>query len=183
MKTVYLLVVALAIPIIASGQDSKKKAADTTNVFVQDNSALDLFTSVSTDDNGLSWAVAGAQSGPKIDLDIRNETVGEALQELFSKSKAEYKLEDKDLPDTRITLAVKQVRFSTALNMIMEASGLHYAVHVQNGKTSYRIGKKVSSYAPNALFSTNKAYSDALTYTQPFPKLDGSKHNLKLNPQ
>src|SRR5260370_39026776 len=102
MKTVYLLVVALAVPLIADGQETKSTdKVDNSNVFVQDNSALDLLTSYSTDDNGLSWAVAG-QSGPKIDLDIRNATVGEALKELFSKGKAEYKLEDKDLPDTRI---------------------------------------------------------------------------------
>src|SRR5438445_12848480 len=120
MKTVYLLVVALAVPLIASGQDTKTKVTDNTNVFVQDNTALDLFTNVSTDDTGLSWAVAGGQSGPKVDLDLKNATVGEALKELFSKSKAEYKLEDKDLPDARISLTAKQVRFSTALNLIMQ---------------------------------------------------------------
>src|SRR5258708_30546374 len=108
MKTVYLLVVALAVPLFASGQDTKTKVNENTNVFVQDNTALDLLTSVSTDDNGLSWAVAGGQSGPKVDLDIKNATVGEALKELFSKSKGEYKLEDKHLPDTPISLTAKQ---------------------------------------------------------------------------
>src|SRR5258708_23504212 len=166
MKTVYLLVVALAVPLVASGQDTKSTdKVDNTNVFVQDNSAFDLLTSYSVDDNGLTWAFAGGQSGPKVDLDIRNARVEEALKELFSKAKAEYKLEDKDLPDSRISLTAKQVRFSTALKMIMETAGLHYAVQGQNGKTTYKIGKKLS-YAPT-VFSNSvvKSLVDKVTVT------------------
>src|ERR1044071_449633 len=107
MKTVYLLAIVLALPLAAIGQKSQNKNADTTSVFVQDNSALDVFTNVSPDNPSVySWA-AGAQSGPRVDLDLRNASVGEALKELFSKSKADYKVEDKDLPDTRINLTAK----------------------------------------------------------------------------
>src|SRR5258706_4770708 len=183
MKAVYLLVVALAVPLIASGQDTKNKVNENTNVFVQDNTALDLFTTASADDNGLSWAVAGGQSGPKVDLDIKNATVGEALRELFSKGRAEYKLEDKDIPDTRISLTAKQVRFSTALNIIMESSGLHYSVQVQNGKTTYRIGKKLSN-SPNVFFdNATSAYGDAHTLTKPNANFDVYRNAVKVNPQ
>ena len=183
MKTVYLLVVALAIPLIAAGQ----QATDTTSAGVlgtlSQNRTDNVFT-LNTDDtsDGVTWAFAGAQSGTKVDLDLKNATVAEALKELFSKSKAEYKLEDKDLPDTRISLSAKQVRFSTALDLIMQSSGLHYSVTVQNGKTTYRVGKKLSG-SPNVFWNSNNAtYGNALTFVNPGKNQNLYNNLLKVDP-
>jgi hypothetical protein len=183
MKTAYLLVIALAMPLVAGGQDTKTKDPNNLNVFVQDSPALNLLTTASADNDAFAWSVGGAQSGPKVDLDIRNAPVGEALKELFNKAKIDYKVEDKELPDNRVSLAVKQVSFSTALNLITQSAGLHYAVQVQDGKTTYRIGKKLTG-APYALFNDNRYFAgDTLTLTQPDPNLGIYKNTFKVNPQ
>src|SRR5260370_681795 len=70
-----------------------------------------------------------------------------------------------------------------ALAVPLIASGQDTKSTEKVDNTSYRIGKKLNGYAPNVLFNTNKAYGDALTYTQPFPKLDVYRNNLKSNPQ
>jgi hypothetical protein len=83
--------------------------------------------------------------GPRVDLDIDAKTVADAVDEIFTalKDKAEYALEP-DVPnDVRITVRAKNVRLSTALDLVADAAGIRWGREIKDGKTVYRLGKKV----------------------------------------
>ncbi len=102
-----------------------------------------------------------AQSKVRVNLNLRNAPLKEAVKQLTEQTKLEFVLE-KDVPDdARVTLVAKNIRLSTALDMLADATDMKWgrkAVKKADSKESgiaYHIGKNVtSSYSqwPNASF-------------------------------
>jgi len=81
---------------------------------------------------------------PRVELDLDNATVREGLKQVLDKAKQAYKVDD-DVPNTaRITVRAKNVRLSTALELLLQDAGLGIVRQVEDGKLVYRIRKSGS---------------------------------------
>ncbi|MGV3724876.1 MAG: hypothetical protein ACO1SX_28585 [Actinomycetota bacterium] len=90
---------------------------------------------------GLSMDTANE---PRVELDLENAPIRDALKQLFGRAKQSYKV-DEDVPDTaRITVRARNVRLSTALELLLQDAGLGVVRELENGKLLYRIRKSGS---------------------------------------
>jgi hypothetical protein len=94
----------------------------------------------------LNWVSTG--TGPhadvRVNLDIENASVKEALQQILDQAKLEYVV-DADVPETtRITARARNVKLYTALDLIAQAAGVNWAREVRDSRVVYRFGKTVS---------------------------------------
>jgi DNA-directed RNA polymerase subunit RPC12/RpoP len=105
----------------------------------------------------LQWSTAMPTA--RVDLDLDNVPLRDALKALFDQAKQEFVVE-KDVPeDSKITLRVKNVAFATALNAILDQAGVHsyQSVEMQakdkTPKTTFHItkGKVARNYVSRLL--------------------------------
>jgi hypothetical protein len=113
---------------------------------------------------------------PRVDLDFENTPVRDAFKRLFEQAGRSYQL-DADVPDSaRITLKAKNVRFSTALELLLQSAGLGVGHQIDNGKLSYRIQKG----GPDTVSATGLLRSVIEDRVREGKPLDPSAGNLKL---
>lgn len=80
----------------------------------------------------------------KIDLDLNNVPVREAVKRICEQAKQEYQIDD-DVSDTsRVSLRASDVRFSTALDLVTQAAGIGWRSEIKDSKRMIRVGKAVS---------------------------------------
>jgi hypothetical protein len=88
---------------------------------------------------------------PRVNLDLEDQPLREALKQLFERAKQSYKVDD-DVPNTaRITVRAKNVRLSTALELLLQDAGVGIARQVEDGRLLYRIRKS----GPDTLSTTD----------------------------
>ena len=99
-----------------------------------------------------SWVdvINDATSKKRVDLELKNATVAEALKQLFQRVKLDFVLEDDVPADVRLSLTVKDVRFATALRLITEAGKVGWRWEWQgqvqkDRKLVCRIGKSIKT--------------------------------------
>lgn len=83
----------------------------------------------------------------RVDLDLRDATVREAAQHILERAglKADLRL-DEDVPgDVRITARVKNVKASTALDLIGDAAGVRWGMERRENKSTLRLGKQATT--------------------------------------
>ncbi len=82
----------------------------------------------------------------RLDLDIKNEPVREALKDVLSKAKVDHVVDDDVPKDVRVTIVAKNVRLRTALSLIAEAAGIGWRSELEGGKVRFRFGKGIKSW-------------------------------------
>src|ERR1051325_7248496 len=101
--------------------------AVTQNVFGKDDSWVSVYAPTAADEK-------------RVNLDLDRASLKDALRQLFDQAKHDYSI-DGDVPDASITVHAKNVRFSTALELITEAAGIHWRVESRDRKAHYTVGK------------------------------------------
>lgn len=85
----------------------------------------------------------GEHDNMKISLNLEDIRGKEALKSTLESAGKNYVL-DPDVPEEpRVTLKVKDVRLSTALDLLTEALGVGWRVELRDGKPTYRVGKSI----------------------------------------
>ncbi len=79
----------------------------------------------------------------KIDIDVDEKRVGEAVRSLVDRAKLDYEVQiDPDVTsDARVSLKAKGIRISTAMDVIAEAAGTNWGYEQKEKKTTLRLGK------------------------------------------
>jgi hypothetical protein len=78
---------------------------------------------------------------PRIDVDLDNAPVRDALKQIFERAKLDYQVDEEVPSDARITLRAKNVRFLTALELVLQGADAGLVREMRDGKASYRIRK------------------------------------------
>jgi hypothetical protein len=107
---------------------------------------------------GESGAVPGQRSftfegvqrlrlGPdvRIDVDLRDADLADALKEVFKLAKRDYAVEGDPPASGKITLRAKNVTLSSVLDLLTESAGLGWSREIRNGVERFRVGKSVRS--------------------------------------
>jgi hypothetical protein len=85
---------------------------------------------------------------PRVDVDLENATVREALKQVFGEAHQEYQVEE-DVPDEpRVTLRARGLRLSTALQLVLPEEGVRTTLFVKDGKGTLRVYKVGGINAP-----------------------------------
>lgn len=93
----------------------------------------------------LNMLSMGDMPDVKVNLDLDNAPVKDALKQVFDQAKQEYAL-DKDVSDdARISIRAKNVKFATALDLITQTAGVRWGREKRDSKTLFRVGKSVRS--------------------------------------
>lgn len=82
------------------------------------------------------------QPEPKVDLNLENATVREALKQVFEQAHQEYLIDEAVPDEPRVTARVKDVRLSTALGIILQNAGAGTHLSLKDGKSTVRIFKQ-----------------------------------------
>jgi hypothetical protein len=87
----------------------------------------------------------GLPDNQPVDLDLENVTVQDAARQIVerSKVKADVVVDPDVSADTRITLRVRGVRPSTALDLVAQSARVNWGVERRDDKTTVRLGKSV----------------------------------------
>lgn len=92
----------------------------------------------------------------RVDVELANVPVGDALRRLFELARQNY-LVDGALPgDVRVSLSARQVRLTSALQVVTDAAGLSWTYEGGGTKPGrFRIGKSVAPSLATALLQTS----------------------------
>jgi hypothetical protein len=132
---------------------------------------------------GSTLFAAPAQSNVRVNLNLRNAPLKEAVKQLSEQTKQEFVLENDVPADARVTVVAKNIRLSTALNLLTEATDL---------KWGSRSTKRSDGKSPDVVYHIGKTvpgpfeYSNATLryFTSPkdnqFFQWNGTDKNLKL---
>jgi hypothetical protein len=72
--------------------------------------------------------ILGSASKVRVDLDLNDASIRDALKQVFDQAKATYTL-DADIPaDVRVTVKARNVQLHTAVNLITEAGGVGWTL-------------------------------------------------------
>lgn len=140
--------------------------------------------------DSLTAIFAPPQPNVRVNLNLRNAPLKEAVKQLSEQTKLEFAL-DADVPaDARVTVVAKNIRLNTALDMITDATDLHWDRHSTlqgDAKTkklasTYRIGKKL---IPQYLQLPANGQYNQFKYSfpnaaQPFQWSDKQDKNFRL---
>jgi glutaredoxin len=86
-----------------------------------------------------------AMQSTRLDLDLDDVPVADAIRRVCELAKVGVQV-DEDVPkDKKVTLKAKDIRLSTALDLISQAAGVGWAREIADGKTTIRVGKTVRS--------------------------------------
>jgi hypothetical protein len=95
------------------------------------------------------FRLAESLANVRVNLDLNNLPVKDALKQVFDQAKREYVL-DADVPDDkRVTVRAADVPLNTALDLITGAAGVRWGQEIKDGKAVIRVGKN----APRSLFA------------------------------
>ncbi len=79
----------------------------------------------------------------RLDLDLNDVPVADAVRRVSELAKVNIRV-DEDVPkEAKVTLRAKNIRLSTALDLITQAAGVNWTREITDGKTSIRVGKAV----------------------------------------
>ena len=139
-KTIVSSLALIALAAFCAGQVEARGDGDAHVTAQKGQTALDGYAGSMT-----FRAVAGDLS-QRVDLDINIEPVHEALKAVLSRANI-IDVGAEDVPrDVRVTLAARNVRLRTALNLIAEAAGIGWRKELDGGKVRYRFGKSIRSW-------------------------------------
>jgi len=93
------------------------------------------------------------QPEPRVDLDLENATVREALKQIFAQAHQEYRVEENVPDEPRVTVHAKNVRLSTALELVLPEKVVGMTVLVKDGKGMrvFKVGTAITSQLSSAL--------------------------------
>ena len=100
--------------------------------------------------NLLRGSTAPVQSNVRVNLNLRNARLKEAIKQLSKQTKQEFVLEDDAPADARVTVVAKNIRLNTALDMLTDATGLNWnqqTIKKSDSKETtvvFHLGKKIS---------------------------------------
>jgi hypothetical protein len=118
--------------LVAQAAQAKSRAGEIVEKMRKDSAALVRLTG----------------ENPTVDLDLDNASVRDALKQIFERAKLDYKIDDDVNPDSRITVRAKNIRFLTALELVLQDAGAGIVREIRDGKGTYHIRK---SGAPDSL--------------------------------
>jgi hypothetical protein len=99
--------------------------------------------SVSIPSSPFQFTFGRAEDATRVDLDLDNVPVREAVKRICDQAKQEYKIDD-DVPDTtRVTVRARDVRLFTALDLVTQAAGIGWAAEAKDSKPMIHVGKSV----------------------------------------
>ena len=101
-------------------------------------------------------------SEKRIDLDLDNASLADAVKVLAEKSGEKIEIEKGLSPDSRITLHARNVTFGTALHLLAENAGVFVNLSLRDGKTVFHAAKTPGEIAKNDPFQMEPH----VTYTQ-----------------
>ncbi len=180
----FLIAMALLAPVIACSQQPNKSTRATSKTqVIQHNSTSSPYISYTIDPNSnfvydatsqgstetfanpgyTLIAGSNAANDKKVTLTLSGLSAKDALKKLFEEAGESYDLKDADLKDTTISLSVKDVRFTTALDLITQAAGVKYSIEMKDKKRIYHIGKSARS----GVFFTDPAGANRLFFANP----------------
>ena len=135
------------------------------------------------------------QSNVRVNLNLRNAPLKEAVKQLNEQTKYEFVLEADAPTDARVTVVAKNIRLNTALDMLTDATGLNWnqqTVKKADSKETtmiFHLGKKIARNPSmsNFFWGDNNRFKDSLTFKwndkdKTF-HWSGKPNELKLNYQ
>jgi hypothetical protein len=121
-------------------------------------------------------------SDVRIDVDLEEASVRDALKQIFERGKQEYRIDEDVSSERRITLKAKNVRLSTALELVAQAAGVGLGRELKDGKLAYRITKSgADSTSPLTVLRYLADVKD-LKFTQPGEAYKHIEQYLKVLP-
>ena len=90
------------------------------------------------------------KSKVRVNLNLKNAPLKEAIKQLTEQTKLEFVLESDAPADARVTIVAKNIRLNTALDMLADATDLNWnqqsvnKVDAKSVSIVYHLGKKVS---------------------------------------
>jgi len=113
--------------------------------------------------SGNTLFASQAQSNVRVNLNLRNAPLKEAVKQLNEQTKYEFVLEADTPADARVTVVAKNIRLNTALDMLTDATGLNWnqqtVKKADSKETSmvFHLGKKVARnpYLSNFFWGDN----------------------------
>lgn len=88
----------------------------------------------------------------RLDLDLNDVPVADAVRRVSELAKVNVQV-DEDVPkEAKVTLKAKNIRLSTAMDLITQAAGVYWTREITDGKTTLRVGKAVR---PGAIILRN----------------------------
>jgi hypothetical protein len=96
----------------------------------------------------------GVLSDKRVDLDLENASIKDAVKQIVDRARVNMEVAvDTDVPeDVRVTLKARNVKASTALDLVSQAAGVRWGIEVRDDKSSLRLGKTVRPGLPLHLF-------------------------------
>jgi hypothetical protein len=79
----------------------------------------------------------------RLNLDLRDVPVTEALKQVAENAKVGLKVDDDVPKEAKITLKANNIRLTTALELITQSAGINWTREITDGKTTIRVGKTV----------------------------------------
>lgn len=88
----------------------------------------------------------------RLDLDLNDVPVADAVRRVSELAEVNVRV-DEDVPkEAKVTLKAKNIRLSTAMDLITQAAGVGWTREITDGKTTLRVGKTVR---PGAIILRN----------------------------
>ena len=148
MKFRMILSVLLLPCITAAQQPTEKPKNEISKVPVQ--IPLDWWANAET-----AWpnTQVSAQSNVRVNLNLRNAPLKEAIKQLTEQTKQEFVLENDAPADARVTVVAKNIRLTTALDMVTDATGLNWNLQTalkpetRAARVAFHIGKKAAQFS------------------------------------
>jgi hypothetical protein len=95
--------------------------------------------------------LASKQPEARVDLNLEDVPLREALSQIFTQAKQGYRVEEDVPADARVTVRVKGVRLSTAIDLVLPPSGVAMSLQIKDGKPFYRFYKGERAALPLGL--------------------------------
>jgi len=97
----------------------------------------------------------GGDTATRVDLDIKDQPIREALKMVLSPLKREFEVADDLDKSVRVTVKASNVRLSTALDLLAEAADAGWETELRDGKVLYRLGKNIASSGLGSLLRSS----------------------------
>lgn len=141
-KSIWLLTAAVLLPVPGRAQNPPAKPVPPTPAApVKPPAPKTVTPPLRVGVTGLLGFKGLTQPEPKVDLDLENATVREALKQIFERAHQEYEVDEAVPDEPRVTAHVKNVRLSTALQLVLQEAGSGMHLILKDGKSTMRIFK------------------------------------------
>lgn len=145
MRPVLFIALALLVPgtaVFAQSAPKAKTAPSSISILAPGEMTNQILAEVTAAQNALSLV---SVPDVRIDVDLNNVPVRDALKQVFAQARQEYVADD-DVPETaRITVKARNAKLSTVLDLITQSAGVRWGREMRDKKPVFRIGKSVRS--------------------------------------